>query len=143
MTYYILCFIHLETRQVHIAGVTPHPNETWMKQMARNLTMEEWGILQPGHLSLSRLNHWLPGCETHPEVMQGTAEFHHQVTDTLLPQADAVFDDATAFDTAVHMLDPQPTLMQSLVGPLLLPRQFLAARFLGRHEDLHLRKRER
>jgi hypothetical protein len=41
------------------------------------------------------------------------------------------------------MLDPQPTLMQSLVGPLLLPRQFLAARFLGRHEDLHLRKRER
>ena len=41
--------IHLETRQVHIAGVTPHPNEAWMKQMARHLTMDEWGILQPGH----------------------------------------------------------------------------------------------
>jgi putative transposase len=38
-----------ETRQVHIAGVTLHPNEAWMKQMARNLTMDEWGILQPGH----------------------------------------------------------------------------------------------
>jgi putative transposase len=48
VTYYVLFFIHLETRQVHIAGVTAHPNETWMKQMARNLTMEEWGILQPG-----------------------------------------------------------------------------------------------
>jgi hypothetical protein len=33
---------------VHIAGVTPHPNERWMKQIARNVTMEEWGILQLG-----------------------------------------------------------------------------------------------
>jgi transposase len=49
VTYYILFFIHLETRQVHIAGMTPHPNERWMKQIARNLTMEEWGLLQPGH----------------------------------------------------------------------------------------------
>jgi transposase InsO family protein len=49
VTYYILFFIHLETRQVHIAGVTSHPHEAWMKQMARNLTMDEWGILQPGH----------------------------------------------------------------------------------------------
>jgi transposase InsO family protein len=48
VTYYIFFFIHLETRQVHIAGVTPHPNETWMKQMARNLTMDECGILKPG-----------------------------------------------------------------------------------------------
>jgi putative transposase len=48
VTYYILFFTHLETRQVHIAGVTPHPNEAWMKQMARNLTMDEWGILKPG-----------------------------------------------------------------------------------------------
>jgi len=48
VTYYLLFFIHLETRQVHIAGVTAHPNDTWMQQMARNLTMEEWGILKPG-----------------------------------------------------------------------------------------------
>jgi putative transposase len=48
VTYYILFFIHLETRQVHIAGVTAHPNEAWMMQMARNLTMDEWGILKPG-----------------------------------------------------------------------------------------------
>ena len=48
VTYYILFFIHLETRQVHIAGVTAHPNEMWMMQIARNLTMDEWGILKPG-----------------------------------------------------------------------------------------------
>ena len=49
VTYYILFFIHLETRKVHIAGVTTQPNEAWMMQIARNLTMEEWGLLQPGH----------------------------------------------------------------------------------------------
>jgi hypothetical protein len=48
MTYYILFLIHLETRHVHIAGVTVHPNEAWMIQMARNLTLDEWGVLKPG-----------------------------------------------------------------------------------------------
>jgi putative transposase len=49
VTYYVLFFIHLESRKIYVAGVTPHPNETWMMQMARNLTMEEWGFLSPGH----------------------------------------------------------------------------------------------
>jgi transposase InsO family protein len=48
VTYYVLFFIHLETRQVYIAGVTPHPNEAWMRQIARNVTMEAWGGLKPG-----------------------------------------------------------------------------------------------
>jgi putative transposase len=28
--------------------MTPHPNEQWMMQIARNVTMEEWGFLAPG-----------------------------------------------------------------------------------------------
>jgi transposase InsO family protein len=48
VTYYVLFFIHLGSRQVHVAGVTPHPNALWMMQMARNVTMEEWGVLSPG-----------------------------------------------------------------------------------------------
>jgi transposase InsO family protein len=49
VTYYVLFFVHLGSRKVYVAGMTPHPNETWMMQMARNLTMEEWGFLSPGH----------------------------------------------------------------------------------------------
>jgi transposase InsO family protein len=48
VTYDVLFFIHLGSRQVHMAGVTPHPNEAWMVQVARNVTMEEWGFLAPG-----------------------------------------------------------------------------------------------
>jgi putative transposase len=48
VTYYILFFIHLGSRQVHVAGVTPHPNAQWMMQVARNVTMAEWGFLAPG-----------------------------------------------------------------------------------------------
>jgi len=40
------------------------------------------------------------------------------------------------------MLDPQPAPVQRLIGPLLLPCQFLAAGFLGRHEDVHLGERQ-
>jgi hypothetical protein len=45
VTYYVLFFIHLESRKVAIAGITPHPNEAWMKQIARNVTMDDWGFL--------------------------------------------------------------------------------------------------
>ena len=49
VTYSVLFFIHLGSRKVHVAGMTLHPNEAWMVQVARNLTMEEWGFLSPGH----------------------------------------------------------------------------------------------
>src|SRR2546423_8228000 len=41
------------------------------------------------------------------------------------------------------MLDPQSTLVQGLVRPLLLHRELLATGLLRRHEDLHLGQRER
>jgi putative transposase len=48
VTYYVLFFIHLGSRRVQVAGVTPHPNAAWMVQVARNMTMEAWGFLSPG-----------------------------------------------------------------------------------------------
>ena len=46
VTYHVLFFIHLESRRVDIAGITVHPDEPWMKQIARNVTMEGCGILR-------------------------------------------------------------------------------------------------
>ena len=46
VTYYVLFFIHLESRRVDIAGITVHPDEPWMQQIARNVTMEGCGILR-------------------------------------------------------------------------------------------------
>ena len=50
---------------------------------------------------------------------------------------------ATPLDAAVDMLDPQPTLVQRLIGQLLLQRELLATGLLRRHEDRYLRERER
>jgi hypothetical protein len=44
-TYYVLFFLHLETRRVHIAGITQHPDHEWMEQIARSATQESWGYL--------------------------------------------------------------------------------------------------
>ena len=75
--------------------------------------------------------------------MQGTAELHHEIADALFPQTDAVFHDAAALDTAIDVLDPEPPLVERLVGQVLLPRELMTTGFLGRHEDLHFRERER
>ena len=46
VTYYVLFFMKIGRREVHVAGITPHPDECWMKQVARNLTMNGWGFLE-------------------------------------------------------------------------------------------------
>src|SRR5213080_1053174 len=46
VTYYVLFFIHLESRRLDIAGITVHPDERWMQQIARNVTMEGCGALR-------------------------------------------------------------------------------------------------
>ena len=46
VTYYVLFFIHLNSRRVVIAGITVHPYEGWMEQIARNVTMEGCGALR-------------------------------------------------------------------------------------------------
>jgi putative transposase len=45
ITYYVLFFLHLETRRVSLAGMTRHPTEEWMTQIARNATDEVSGYL--------------------------------------------------------------------------------------------------
>ena len=44
-TYYVLFFLQLETRRVSVAGLTRHPTESWMAQIARNAINEASGNL--------------------------------------------------------------------------------------------------
>jgi len=43
VTYYVLFFLHLETRRVSLAGITRHPSQEWMEQVARNAVDEVSG----------------------------------------------------------------------------------------------------
>ena len=45
-TYYVLFFIHLETRRVTIGGITKHPTEEWILQIGRNATDASFGCLK-------------------------------------------------------------------------------------------------
>ncbi len=46
VTYYVLFFLHLETHRVNVAGITRHPDQAWMEQIARGATQEAWGYLR-------------------------------------------------------------------------------------------------
>lgn len=45
VTYYVLFFLQLESRRVHIAGITRHPDQEWMEQIGHNVTQDTWGYL--------------------------------------------------------------------------------------------------
>ncbi len=46
-TFYVLFFIHVQTRKIVLGGVTHFPNEAWVTQVTRNVTDT------PNHTSLS------------------------------------------------------------------------------------------
>src|SRR6266850_8266950 len=89
-----------------------------------------------------RLNHWLPWDETHPKVMQRTANFHHQIADARLPEAAGAVDDAAALDTAVDVRDADAAACDAPLRRFLRARERPAPRLLGRHEALDLVERE-
>jgi putative transposase len=45
MTYYVLTFMRVASRQVCIVGITASPDARWMEQMARNVSHAEVGFL--------------------------------------------------------------------------------------------------
>ena len=45
VTYYVLFFIHLESRRVSVAGITRHPDQERREQIARSAAQKTWGYL--------------------------------------------------------------------------------------------------
>ena len=75
--------------------------------------------------------------------MQGTADFHHQIAHTGFPQSVCVLANATVLDTAVDVLDANPTPRDPSIGGFLPAREGPASGLLGGHDDLDLIERER
>jgi putative transposase len=67
-TYYVLFFLHLETRRVTIGGITQHPTEEWMVQMARNAVDVIDGTLLPVRYALH--DHDTKFCSSFRTILQ-------------------------------------------------------------------------
>src|SRR5262249_27250415 len=102
-------------RTPHSSSITCRGRDSHARATGHSQSLRATFRNTGGRRSLSRLNHGQPGVQAHPEIVQGTTELHHQVTDTLLPQAHPVFHNATPFDAAVDMLNPEPPLVERLV----------------------------
>ena len=70
VTYYVRMFMHIGSRKVYMAGVTPHANEQWMKQIARNITMEDWGIVTNGRYLIHDRDSKF--CESFRDIMRAS-----------------------------------------------------------------------
>ena len=78
VTFYILAVMRLQTRRVHIAGITPSPNASWIRQVCRNLTDCEDGLLRnASHLIVDRDSSFIP--------IRGFIEQHTETEVILLP----------------------------------------------------------
>jgi hypothetical protein len=103
---------HWSLMQVEYATDLAFRSAATLGPLYEQLVRESVFSVKAEQVSLFRLNHLLPRSQAHPEVMQRTAEFHYQIADAVLPQSKPIFDNATALDAAVDMLNPKTALVQ-------------------------------
>jgi hypothetical protein len=93
VTYYVLFFLHLETRRVTLAGVTRHPTEEWMRQIARNGIDEQSGCLRQHRYVLHDRDDWRWRCSAKPcHIVEGGSWKPCLGSTVLRFQADAIVD---------------------------------------------------
>ncbi|HIF01648.1 MAG TPA: helix-turn-helix domain-containing protein [Fuerstia sp.] len=89
VTFDILAVMHLKTRRVHVAGITPSPNAMWMNQICRNLPDAEDGFLKgASHLIVDRDNSFL--------ALRDYMEQHTEIDVVLLPPKSPNLNDYVA-----------------------------------------------
>ena len=68
--------------------------------------------------------------------MEGTGDFHHQITNGATPEPEGILDHATAFDAAIDVFNPHPPPGQRLIVGFLFGREAATTRLLRRLEHL-------
>jgi hypothetical protein len=81
VTYYVLFFLHLDTRRITLTGITRHPTETWMTQMARNTVDEPAGAVRQSRylLHTATPNSARPSRMCSPQRESAASSFRHEV----------------------------------------------------------------
>jgi hypothetical protein len=74
---YVLFFIELETRRVHLAGCTTNPTGTWVVQQARNLSFTVKGVKTPVQRGIWVLAPFRQGSARRGPVLEHGHELHH------------------------------------------------------------------
>ena len=114
-----------------------------MRFFKRSGQLEVGFIILTIYQSSFRLNHRLPCHQTHPEVMQRTADFHDQVADGRRPKAAGVMDHAAALDAAIDVLNTHAAACDAPMGGFWAAREGSASWRAGRHEALDRVERAR
>jgi hypothetical protein len=123
-TYYVLTCMRVASRQVWIAGITTSPDQHWMEQMARNLSMAEVGFLRKLPLSPAR-----PRCQVlhcfrkHP---QNRGHRYTQVA-TAKPESECPFGKMAPFRAGRVPIEVNP-LRASLSATRPFPVRFAFSR---------------
>jgi putative transposase len=71
-TLYVVFFIELSTRRVHLAGTTSRPDSAWVTQRARNLAFTE--CLEDKHILLRDRDSKFCGLDLDPPDLPSSAE---------------------------------------------------------------------
>jgi len=78
VTFSVLAVMHLKTRRVHIADITPSPNATWLAQVCRDLTdCDDGSLKDASHLIVDRDSSFI--------AMRGFMEQNTETEVVLLP----------------------------------------------------------
>jgi hypothetical protein len=75
-------------------------------------------------------------------VLQRTGDLHDQISDTRLPEAADVVDDAATLDATDDVLDAHASMGDAPIRRLLRACELVSSRLPGRHDDFHPVERE-
>jgi hypothetical protein len=133
-TYYVLFFLHPETRRVILAGFTRHPTEAWVTQITRNAVDDTSAALDPCRYVLHDRNAKL--CSAFDDVLASEGLHCLRLAPTQ-PRSERIRGTVGAIGQAGMPLQAFPlwrTLTWRMLTPASLDRLRRALSFRARHQ---------